>query len=80
MPHWVYWRTAPIDLKKLSNLVGKKVVPKTVYNKLNMKVNNLENKTPDATTLIRRNQYNTDKQILVKKIWGVDKKYLMLVV
>ena len=32
-----------IDLKKLSNVVNKEVVKKTVYNKLNSKVNNLEN-------------------------------------
>ena len=32
-----------IDLKKLSNVVNNEVVKKTVYNKLNSKVNNLEN-------------------------------------
>ena len=34
-----------------------------MYNKLNTKVNNLENNIPVATTLIHINQYNTDKQI-----------------
>ena len=41
-------RTVPVDLKKLSNVVTKKVEKKTVYKKLNRKVNNLENKIPDA--------------------------------
>ena len=36
------------DLKKLSNVVTKKVEKKTVYKKLNRKVNNLENKIPNA--------------------------------
>ena len=38
------WKTVP-------DLVSKEVLKKTVYNKLNAKVN-LENKIPDATTLI----------------------------
>ena len=37
------------------------------YNTLNPKVNNLENKNFDATTLIQINQYNTDKKCLEKK-------------
>lgn len=48
-------------MKWLSDVVCKGVVKKTVYNKLNTKVNNLENKSPGATTLI---QYNTNKQCL----------------
>ena len=45
-----------------------KVLKKTVYNILNINVNNLENKIPDATTLIQINQYNTDEQNLEEKI------------
>ena len=41
---------------------------------LETKVNSLEKKIPDATTLIHINQYNTDKQNLDKKIGDVDKK------
>ena len=44
-----------------------------MYNKLNLKVNNLENKIPDEFTLIQ-----TDKQNLVKKIRDADKKYMTL--
>ena len=56
-------KTLPIYLKKLSDAVSKEVLKKTVYNKLN----NLENKIPDATTLIHINQYSTDKQSDVDK-------------
>ena len=39
-------------MKKLSDVVDKIVVKKTVHSKLNTKVNNLEKKISDATTLI----------------------------
>ena len=45
-----------------------------LFNTLKSKVNNLEKKMFDATTLSHKNQYNTDKQNLEKKIGGVDKK------
>ena len=45
-----------------------------MYNKLNTKVNNLENNIPVATTLIHINQYNTDKQIFRKTPEDIDKK------
>ena len=48
-------KTVPVDLKKLSNEVTKEVVKKTVYNKPNTKVNNLENKIPNASTFIQTN-------------------------
>ena len=50
-------KTVPIDLKKLSDVVGKEVVKNTIFNKLNPKENNLEKKIPDATTIIHINQY-----------------------
>ena len=59
--------------------MNKKVVKKAIDNKLSTKVNNPENEIPDATTLIRINQYNTGIQNLEKKIRDVDKKCLMLV-
>ena len=43
---------------KISDVVSKSVVKKTEYNKLNLKVNNVGNKIPDASTLIKINQYN----------------------
>ena len=45
------------------------------FNTLKTKVNSLEEKVPDTTTLISINQYNTDKQNLQKKIGDVHKKY-----
>ena len=51
-----------------------KVVKNTKFNKLNLKVNNSENKVADGSTLIHLNQYNTDKQNLEKKTVDVDKK------
>ena len=40
----------------------------TKFNTLKTKVNNLEKKIPEATTLICINQYNTDKQNLKQKL------------
>ena len=65
----------PADLKKLSNVVDNEIVKNTTFKTLETKVNNLEKKIPDATTLIHINQYNIDKQNLEKKIGDVDKKY-----
>ena len=54
-------KTVPVDLEKLSDVVGNEFVKKTKFNTIKAKVNNLENKVPDATTLIHINQYNTLK-------------------
>ena len=51
-----------VNLKKLSDVVSKETVKKTVHNKLNTKVNRSRKKIPDASTLFQTNQYNTDKQ------------------
>ena len=61
-------------MKKLSNVVDNEVVKNVKCNALNTKLNTLEKKRPNATTLIQINQYNTDKKNLVKKIGDVDKK------
>ena len=53
--------TIPIGFKKLSDLVDKNAKI-TKFNKLNTKLNKLDKKVLDATTLIHINQYNTDKQ------------------
>ena len=37
-------KTVPVDWKKIGDVVSKEVVEKTMCSKLNMKVNNLENK------------------------------------
>ena len=61
-------KTAPVDLKKLNDVVDNEVVKNTKLNTLKTKVNNLEKKIPDATALIHINQYNTNKQNLEKKM------------
>ena len=55
-------------MKKLSDVVDNEVVKNTKFSRLKTKVNNLEKKIPNATTLIHINQYNTDKQKIEKKI------------
>ena len=52
--------TIPIYLKKISDVVDNDVVKNTKFNLLKTKVNSLEKKISDATTLIHINQYNTD--------------------
>ena len=56
-------KTVPVDWKKLRDVVDNEVVKDTKFNTLKTKVNNLEKKIPDGTTLIPVNQYKTDKQI-----------------
>ena len=52
-------KTFPVDLKKLSDVVDNEVVKNAKFNTLKTKVNNLDKKIPDATTLILINQYKT---------------------
>ena len=44
-----------------SYVMSTEVVKTMVYNKVNVKVNNLENNIPDPTTLININQCNKDE-------------------
>ena len=66
-------KTVPAVLKKLSAVVDNEVVQNTNFNTLETKVNRLEKKIPNATTLFHLSQYNTDKQNLQEKIGDVDK-------
>ena len=61
-------KTVHVDLKKLSNVVDNEVVKNTKFKTLKTKVNSLEKKIPDATNSMHKNQYNTDKQNLEKKL------------
>ena len=56
-------KTVPVDLKKLSDIVSKEVLKENIT-----KVNSLEKKIPDASSLIYINQYNADKQNLEGKM------------
>ena len=59
-------KSVSVDLLKLNDVVDNEVVKNTKFNTPKTKVNDLENKIPDASTLIWLNQYNTDKQNLGK--------------
>ena len=49
------FKTVPVDLKKLSDVVDNEVVKNKKFNTLKTNVNNLEKQIPDATTLIHIN-------------------------
>ena len=68
-------KTVPVNLKKFIDVVDNEVVKNTKSNTLKTKVNNLEEKIPDAMTLIHIIQYNIDKQNLEKN-GDVEKKIL----
>ena len=53
-----------IDLINVSAVVSKEVLKSTKFSTLSTKENNLENKSPDATTLIDIYQYNENKKKL----------------
>ena len=56
--------------------MSNEVVKNMKSNILNTKVNNLDKKLSNASTLIQINQCNTGKQNLAKKIGDVDKEIL----
>ena len=60
-------KTAPVDLKKLSEVLDNELVKNKKFSKLKTKLNSLEKKIPDATTFIQINQYNTGKSFFAKK-------------
>ena len=49
-------KNVSVDLKELSDVIDNEVIKNKKFNILKTKVNNLEKKTPDATTLIHINQ------------------------
>ena len=54
---------------KLSNVVNSDVVKKNVYDKLVVKVNNI-----DTSRFVLKTKYDTDKSYLEKKISDAEKK------
>ena len=62
-------KTVPVDLEKLNDVADNEVVKNTKFNTLKTKVNKLDKKITDATTLTHINQYNTDNQNLEKNNW-----------
>ena len=61
--------TVPANLRKLNDVVGTQVVKNTTFTTVKTRVNKLDKKISDPTTLIHINQYNKDKQNLEKKNW-----------
>ena len=59
-------KTVPVDWKQLRDVVDNEVIKNTKFITLKIKVNNLEKKIPDGTSLIQINQYNTGKQNIEK--------------
>ena len=66
-------KTVPVDLKNLIDVLDEELV-NTKFNTLETKVNSLEKKILDATTLFHANQYNTDRQNLEKPIGDANKE------
>ena len=66
-------KTVPFDFKNFFDVVNKEVLRKTKYNKLNSKVDDLEDKNPKASTLTQINPCNADNQNLKRTIESVDK-------
>ena len=60
-------KTVSIGLKNVSDLLDNEVVKNTKFNTLKSKVNEIDKKIPDATTFVKINQYNTDKQNFEEK-------------
>ena len=48
-------KTFPVDLEKINDVADNEVDENTKFNTLRRKVNNLEKKIPDATTLTHTN-------------------------
>ena len=67
-------KTVLVGLQTLSDVKDKQVVKNTKFNTLKTKVNKLDKKVPDLTTLIYVNQHNTNKQNLEKKMKMLIKK------
>ena len=57
-------KTVPVDLNTLRDVADNEVVKSKNLNTLKIKVNNIDERNPDATTLIHINQYNTQKNEL----------------
>lgn len=66
--------TLPADLNKLSNVVDRDVLEKTVHEKLVTKVNPIDTNIQSTSTLVIKTHYDSHKEGLEKKIESVNKK------
>ena len=60
-------KTVSTGLKNVSDLLDNEVVKNIKFNTLKLKVNEIDKKIPDATTFVKINQYNADKQNFEEK-------------
>ena len=68
-------KTVPVELSKLSDVVKKEVVKKTVYDELVAKVNNI-----DTSGFVLKTKYNADKTELEKKVSDTSKLIMLKLV
>ena len=68
-------KTVPVELSKLSDVVKKEVVKKTVYDELVAKVNNI-----DTSGFVLKTKYNADKTKLEKKVSDTSKLIMLKLV
>ena len=73
-------KTVPVDWKKVSDAVDSEVLKKAKFNTLKTNLSKIDYTTFDDTTLVHKNQCNTDIQFLEKKNGDLDQKYQTLVV
>ena len=73
-------KTVPVDWKKVSDAVDSEVLKKAKLNTLKTNLNKIDYTTFDDTTLVHKNQCNTDIQFLEKKNGDLGQKYQTLVV
>ena len=73
-------KTVPVDWKKVNDAVDSEVLKKAKLNTLKTNLNKIDYTTFDDTTLVHKNQCNTDIQFLEKKNGDLDQKYQTLVV
>ena len=66
--------TLPADLNKLSNVVDRDVLEKTVHEKLVTKVNPIDTTIQSTSTLVFKTQYDPHKEGLEIKIESFNRK------
>ena len=66
-------KTVAADLSKLNNVVDSDIIQNIAHDKLVIKVNAIDTKTPSTSGLVTKTLYNSDKQGFEQKIEYIDK-------
>ena len=61
------FKSVPAYLNKVNNVLDNDVVNKTAYDKFHIKVNTYDIRIPSTSGLVRKTQYDSEKQDLEKK-------------